>query len=121
MALTIANLQEARALFAPKIAEWTTMDLFLAATEWRVPAGLIPTTREILESPQHQSRGFFEEVEHPVMGKVVMPGAPFKMMETPWQTRRAAPLLGEHNHEIYCARMGYAKEDLMKLRERGII
>jgi len=121
MALVIANLQEARALFAPKIAEWTTMDLFLAATEWRVPAGLVPTTREIIESPQHQARGFFEEVEHPIMGKVVMPGAPFKMMETPWEMRTAAPLLGEHNKEIYDDLLGLAAEDLIRLTEWGVI
>ena len=121
MALIIEHLQEARAIFAPKIAEWNAMELFLAATEWRVPAGLVPTSKEIIESPQHQARGYFEEVEHPVIGKVAMPGAPFKMMETPWQTKNAAPLLGEHNYEFYCESMGYSKEDMIQLRELGII
>ena len=121
MALIIEHLDEARALFAPKIAEWNTMDLFLAATEWRVPAGLVPTTKEIVESPQHQARHYFEDVEHPVIGRITMPGAPFKMMETPWQTKNSAPLLGEHNQEIYCSHLEYTREDLIKLRERGII
>ena len=78
-------------------------------------------TEEIMESPQHEARDFFEEVDHPVMGKVTMPGAPFKMMETPWQVPNPAPLLGQHNEEIYCGRLGYTKDDLVRLREQGII
>jgi crotonobetainyl-CoA:carnitine CoA-transferase CaiB-like acyl-CoA transferase len=120
-ATIIQHLDEARAIFAPKIAEWNTMDLFLAATEWRVPAGLIPTTAEIAHSPQHEAREFFIEIEHSIIGKIKMPGAPFKMKKTPWQTKCAAPLLGEHNEEIYCGRMGYSRKDLIALSERGII
>jgi len=114
-------LDEARTLFAPKIAEYRKMDLFQSAVEWRIPFGLVPTTQEIVDSPQHKARGFFEEVDHPVMGKVTMPGAPFKMMETTWQLRSPAPLLGEHNQEIYGDRLGYSREDLVRFREQGII
>jgi len=32
-----------------------------------------------------------------------------------------APLLGEHNEEIYCGRLGYSKEDLVALRRAGVI
>ena len=112
---------EARAYFAPLIKERDKMELFNSGTEWRIPIGLVPTTKEIVESPQHEAREFFEEVDHPVMGRVTMPGAPFKMMDTPWQLKSPAPLLGEHNEEIYCQRLGYSGEELVKLRERGVI
>ncbi|GAI97702.1 unnamed protein product, partial [marine sediment metagenome] len=65
-------------------------------------------------------REFFIEISHPVAGNLLYPGAPFRMSETPWQTGRA-PLLGEHNEEIYCQRLGYSREDLVKLREGGVI
>ncbi len=97
------------------------LELFNSGTEWRIPIGLVPTTKEIVESPQHEAREFFEEVDHPVMGRITMPGAPFKMMDTPWQLKSPAPLLGEHNEEIYCQRLGYSREELVKLRERGVI
>jgi crotonobetainyl-CoA:carnitine CoA-transferase CaiB-like acyl-CoA transferase len=114
-------LEAARAMFAPLVKERGKMELFQSGNEWRIPLALVPTTQEILDSPQHQARGFFEEVEHPVMGKVTMPGAPFKMMETPWQLRNRAPLLGEHNEEVYCHQLGYSKDNMVKLREGGII
>lgn len=112
---------EAATPFSSQLMERERMELFLSATQWRIPFALVPTTDEILDSPQHNTRGYFEEVDHPVMGKVTMPGAPFKMKETPWQLKRPAPLLGEDNEEVYCERLGYAKDDLVRLREQGVI
>ena len=47
-------------------------------------------------------------------------GPAFGMSETPLRTERA-PLLGEHNQEIYCGRLGLKAQELSALRERGII
>ena len=41
------------------------------------------------------------------------------MTEGGWQKGRA-PLLGEHNREIFIDRLGYSQEDLVKFRELGI-
>ena len=54
------------------------------------------------------------------MGEVTYPGPPFRMGETSWKAGRA-PLLGEHNEEIYCQRLGHTREDLVRLRERGVV
>ena len=32
-----------------------------------------------------------------------------------------APLPGENNHEVYCERLGYSRQDLVRLREMNII
>ena len=114
-------LEEARVKISSQVAEREKMELFLSGVEWRIPLGLVPTTEEILESPQHKARGFFEEANHSVVGKVTMPGAPFKMMATPWQLNSPAPLLGEHNEKVYCDRLGYSKQELAKFREQEII
>ena len=117
----LENLEDAKAFFTPHLMERKKMDLFLSGGEWRIPLGLVPTTEEILESPQHQARGFFDEIDHPIVGKVTMPGAPFKMAETPWQMTGPAPLLGEHNEEIYCNQLGYTREDLVRMRQQETI
>jgi len=115
------RIDEIRPMFSAKVAEQEKIELFQSGVEWRIPFGLLPTTQEVMDSPQHQARGFFEEIDHPVMGRVTMPGAPFKMMETPWQSGSPAPLLGEHNEEVYCDRLRYSKEELVRLREEGTI
>jgi crotonobetainyl-CoA:carnitine CoA-transferase CaiB-like acyl-CoA transferase len=75
---------------------------------------------DILADPQLSERKYFVEIDHPATGKLKYPGAPFKMSETPWQAMRPAPLLGEHNEEVY-SRLGYSREDLISLREAGVI
>ena len=76
---------------------------------------------EVVEDPHHNERGFFVEVEHPVAGRFRYPGAPFKLQEGGWEVRSPAPLLGQHNQEIYSDRLGYGKEDLVGLRSLGVI
>lgn len=48
-------------------------------------------------SPQLRHRGFFAEVDHPVLGRALYPTVPYKLSETPAKIERAAPLLGEHD------------------------
>lgn len=81
----------------------------------------VETVDETVHNEQLSYRGFFAEVDHPHGGKVKMPGAPYKLSETPWEVRRPAPLLGQHNEEIYCHRLGYSKQDLLRLRASGVI
>ncbi len=86
----------------------------------RVPVGYLCTPADLLESAQYRARGFFREVDHPVAGRLTYPGIPFKLDEADWDLGRA-PLLGEHNEEVYCGRLGYSKADLTVLRDRNVI
>jgi formyl-CoA transferase len=60
------------------------------------------------------------EVEHPVAGRVRQLGAPVKLSATPWQVGRA-PLLGEHNEQVFCGELGLPREELVRLRQTGIV
>ena len=66
-------------------------------------------------------RKFFATVENVEAGALKYAGAPYKFSKTPWALNRPAPLLGEHNEEIYCGRLGYSKEDLVMLHRAGVI
>ena len=116
----IANAEAYDALVMPWFQERTKEEIFHTCSQWRVPCAPVTHPGELLSDPHFREREFFVEVDHPEAGKLPYPGAPFRMSETPWQTSRA-PLLGEHNEEIYCQRLGYSREDLVKLRERGCI
>lgn len=76
---------------------------------------------EVVNSEQLKARQFFVEIEHPRAGVFKYPSAPYKFTVTPWRVKCPAPLLGQHNEEIYCGRLGYSKEDLVRLREANII
>lgn len=53
-------------------------------------------------------------------GELKYPGRPFIFHKTPWAIRRPAPLLGQHNSEVY-SQLGFAREEIGKMREAGII
>ena len=102
-------------------AERTEDELYHLAQSFSVPLAPVRSTAEVFNWRQAQERGFFQEVEHPVAGKFYYPTAGYKFSETPWQAERPAPLLGEHNEEIYCGRLGYSHEELARLRAEGVI
>ena len=98
-----------------------TMDeVFHEAQELRLPLTPVPNMAQITELPQHKAREYFVDIDHPVAGRLTYPGAFFRLGETPWRSGRA-PLLGEHNLQIYTGWLGYSKEDLVRLRHEGIV
>ena len=84
-----------------------------------VPIAPYLTPSEVFESPQQRERGYFEAVDHPAAGIYDYAGLPFRMSETPPALRRA-PLLGEHNAEVYGA-LGYSPEELTVLARAEVI
>jgi crotonobetainyl-CoA:carnitine CoA-transferase CaiB-like acyl-CoA transferase len=44
-----------------------------------------------------------------------------RLSESPGRIARTAPLIGEHNQEIYCGELGMNKDDLVALRSSGVI
>ena len=82
--------------------------------------GALNTMADVDVDDHFNQRGVFIEAEHPVLGRVRTLGRPFIMEETPWQLQRSAPLLGEHNAEVY-GELGYAEDRLVRLRQAGVI
>lgn len=104
--------------------EWllarTKRQVWAEARRAKVLCGPLFTMRDLFEDEHFRGRGFWEQVEHQVMGKFEIPGRPFLMSETPWQVRRPAPLLGEHTSEVL-REAGYTDEDIVVLAQTGAI
>lgn len=114
------NIKALEEIVAGKLAGMSKKDVFRTAGEWRALCGYVATPDDLLTDPQYLAREFWTEIEHPAASRLTYPGAPVKMTETPWRNERA-PLLGEHNREIYCGRLGYSLDELVRLRASGII
>ena len=95
-------------------------ELFREAQKRKIPFGIPANSEMILNSPHLRERNYFVDVEHPVTGKFAYPGSQVKMDELPYELKRA-PLLGEHNEDIYCNRLNYNKNDLIGLFEQSVI
>jgi crotonobetainyl-CoA:carnitine CoA-transferase CaiB-like acyl-CoA transferase len=71
--------------------------------------------------PQHAARGFFEEVEHPVVGRHPIPTVPFRYASVERWIRSPAPTLGQHNREILGGWLGLPDAELAALEASGVI
>ena len=85
-----------------------------------VEIAFVHTVRDLLEAPQLRARGFFHEIDHPAAGRQTYPGPPFRTEPMPWQAARA-PLLGEHNEDVYCGELGLSRQELAILRASGVV
>ena len=74
------------------------------------------------EYEQLRVRDYWEDVEHPELDAVITyPGAFAKISEAPCAVRRRAPLIGEHNEEVYTKELGFSREELLALKQAKII
>ncbi|MDA0264965.1 MAG: CoA transferase [Chloroflexi bacterium] len=94
---------------------------FYAAHQKRFIFGVVQSPEEVMADPQFAARNFFVDINHPALGTLKYPGAPFEMSETPWQARSSAPAMGQHNQEIIGHRLGHTSEQLAQMRANQII
>ncbi|HEY49892.1 MAG TPA: CoA transferase [Dehalococcoidia bacterium] len=98
----------------------TARELFLEGQKRRLVVMPVNDVPSLLEDAQLNSRGFWVELDHPVVGKMKYPkGALYS--DAIGAPRSAAPLLGADNERIYCNELGYSREDLAVLRTTGVI
>ena len=99
-------------------------DAFDAASELRrasVPAYVVMRPSDLYEDPQLAHRGFFETLEHPVMGPTPYDGPATIYSRTPQRLRSPAPCLGQHNDEVLRDCLGMDADEIERLRRTGAL
>lgn len=106
------------------IAAWTrTVTKYEAMermAEAGVPAGAVLDTQEMLTNPQVLARDMMVTIDHPQRGKVTITGCPIKLSDSP-PVIEPAPLLGQHNAEVFAELFGWTGEEIERLRSEGVI
>ena len=100
----------------------TKTEFFHEGQDRRMECGPVNSIPEVFDDLQLRHRGYWVDVVHPELGRTfTYPGAPYHFTETPWSTRRRAPLIGEDNAAIYEHELGISKTDLTVLAESGVV
>jgi CoA:oxalate CoA-transferase len=76
---------------------------------------------DVVNDPQILANGYVTDYEHPVWGKVRMPGVPIHLEKTPGKLTTPAPGLGQHTEEILLEKLGYTRDQVGELRNKDII
>ena len=125
LATASARLADAAAI-DEGIAAWTRErdphDVMTALQRAGVPAGVVQTTQDLYERDPHlAARGFFEEIEHCVKGRVTASGIPLGLSGTPGRTPHAGEAIGRDNETVFREIVGLSSGELRRMMEVGAI
>jgi crotonobetainyl-CoA:carnitine CoA-transferase CaiB-like acyl-CoA transferase len=107
------------------VAEWTATrapdDATAALQAAGIPAYASARNQDLAESPHIQARGYFVEHEHPVVGRRMHAGIPWRMTEHASQVRAAAPCLGADTDQVLREVCGYDDATIARLRAADVL
>ena len=109
-------------LVANFIASLPAEEVYHAAQQRGFTWGAVRAPETLLEDPHLRDRDFWKEVEHPELGRsFIYPGEAAIFNGSPWRISRRAPLIGEHNTDIFCDELGLSRVELAVLMENRVI
>ena len=117
----LANAEGLGRILDGYFIEQNKYEMFYASHQHRFIFGVVQSPEETLADPQFEHRGFFVEADHPTIGPLRFPGAPFNMGATPWRLTGPAPGLGQHTGAVLEQRLGYSGPQLERLQREGVI
>ena len=117
----IAHGEELKALLTEGLAQWDRLPLFVASGERRLVFGMAQDAGDMVACHHLAARNFYHEVDHPVAGPASYPGMGAALSERPARAPTPAPLLGQHNSEVFGDGLGCGRDELAALRYAGVI
>jgi formyl-CoA transferase len=108
------------------VESWTTTktvkEIVDALLEAGVPAAPINNIAQVVNDPHIAgAREMFVEVDHPKAGIMTIAGTHIKLSETKAGVRTPAPLLGQHNEDVYSNLLGLTLGEIAELKKQGLI
>lgn len=124
--------------FSTGISRWNNQDeLDALITEWTrkhhqyeimerlqkagVAAGASLNVKDLVSDPQLKARKFFIDMQHPVVGKLTLPGLPWRPADDITPGYSPPPLLGEHNNYVFGELLGLSNEEIDRLIAEEVI
>ena len=108
-----------------RLSEWTKAQTAWGAAELLQANGVaafpVLDAEGRLFNPHFQERGLYSEIEHPALGAEPVFNLMWQLSRTPPRIQRHAPLLGEHNSEVFCGLLGLQEAEVSRLQEEQVI
>ncbi|MBN9560923.1 MAG: CoA transferase [Alphaproteobacteria bacterium] len=117
----VANMADTDALVQSWTERLTRDEVFATARRHRVPCAPVRNLIEVMNDKHMHGRGMLEWIDHPEVGRIVVPNSPLRFHGADRVATLPSPRLGEHNAEIYGGWLGLTDAEIAALREAGTI
>jgi len=121
ISMALFHADEADALVTAWLIDHTKDEIFEICRRDQITFAPVRDIDEVAHAPHFVERGYFVDMAREDTGTLKYPGAPYQLSGTPWKLSRPAPMLGEHNEEVFCGRLGHTKAEIDKLKAAGAI
>jgi len=106
------------------ISEWTVTltaeEVMYKLQEAGVAAGVAQKSEQLYNDPQLKHRGYFWEVDHPVIGRHLLESQAFQLPKSPRKLRMPSPCMGEHNEYVCREILKLPDEEFVELLSEGV-
>ncbi|MDP9366569.1 MAG: CoA transferase [Chloroflexota bacterium] len=116
----ITNRAALYAILEETLAALPTAEVVARLDAASVPCGPIRNVDEAVSDPQTRAQGLIQEMPHPTLGTVAVPGFPYHFGGTPLAVRYPPPLLGQHTTQVL-TEVGYGADEIGTLAAEGAV
>jgi crotonobetainyl-CoA:carnitine CoA-transferase CaiB-like acyl-CoA transferase len=120
-AARVEHMAETDAVVEVWAAELTRAEIFAATGAHRVPSAPVRDLHEVLNNAHMKERGMLEEIDHPRLGRITVPGSPLRYHGTPQTPATPSPAIGADNIDVYGELLGLNAGEVEALRVEGVI
>ncbi len=99
------------------VSEWTSRyapaEAETILRQAGIPCHTVARPKDVYEDPQLAARGYWQTIEHPVMGpQKYEPQSSFILSKTPRRIALPSPCLGEHNEKVFKELLGLTDDEI---------
>jgi crotonobetainyl-CoA:carnitine CoA-transferase CaiB-like acyl-CoA transferase len=120
-AARVRNMSETDAVVEGWAAAHTRAEIFAATERHKVPSAPVRDLHEVLANQHMQGRGMIEQIDHPQLGRISVPGSPLRYHGTPQTAAVPSPALGADTEAVLGELLGLSPADVAELRADGAL
>ena len=115
------NRRELEEIFQSWLDAHTRMEVFDAAQRAGLPGGPVLHSHETVENEHFRSRGYFQDIVHPVYGHLWHTGLPLILRGLPRVSSSPAPDIGSDSREVLAEFVGLSESEIRELEDSGVV
>jgi len=120
-AARVRHMAETDAAVEGWAAKHTRAEIFAATERHKIPSAPVRDLHEVLANRHMQGRGMIEEIDHPQLGRISVPGSPLRYHGTPQTPAVPSPALGADTEAVLAELLGLSPAHVAELRADGAV